>query len=602
MRAFSFAKGIFQRFPGMVVSAIGLWVLVGAAEAASIFSIAPVVDFLIHTDPGAASPLTRKITSVLAGAGLPVTLLSVLAVFLVFNVLKSVFQLSGRHMLLRMKYAVIRDMLVGGFRDFFNTRWYFFTSNKQGTILNTFTREMVLVGDAFGAITLLCAAVLLLLLYLAIPIYLSWQVSLLSLAAAFLFCVPFLMLGPISYRLGLINTSTANKMGGILQESLASAKLILGYGNQHKNVSALDEAYETHRGATLKSQTLTLAIPIFYYPFGLAVVVIALLGSRKFHLPISESAALIYSLLRIVPTIGQIAEQKTTLDSFFPSFEQITRLRDRAKELKQTSGEKPFGGLEKDIRFEDLSFAYPDHEPVLRGIDVRIPKAKMVAFAGESGAGKSTLIDMLMGFHDPSRGRVLIDGVPLSEYDILSYRGRIGYVPQDAPLFNMSIRDNLLWSKDTATEEDIFQACRQANADFIEDLPKGLDTIAGDRGVRLSGGQVQRIALARAVLRKPALLILDEATSSLDSKSERLIQQAIEELAKETTIVVIAHRLSTIVHADYIYVLKDGAVAEEGAYDELVARGGLFQKMVRLQELETKSGSAPDAAARKEPS
>ena len=210
----------------------------------------------------------------------------------------------------------------------------------------------------------------------------------------------------------------------------------------------------------------------------------------------------------------------------------------------------------------------------------------MIAFVGESGAGKSTLIDMLMGFHEPSTGKIIIDNIPIENFDIYSLRQKIGYVPQEGLLFNTSIRDNLLWSNNEASEADIINACKLARAhEFIQTCANGYDTIVGDRGVRLSGGEIQRIALARAILRKPELLILDEATSSLDSNSEQLIQQSIETIAKYTTIVVIAHRLSTIKNADYVYVLSNGTIEEEGDYKELTNQGGLFAQMVQKQML-----------------
>ena len=229
---------------------------------------------------------------------------------------------------------------------------------------------------------------------------------------------------------------------------------------------------------------------------------------------------------------------------------------------------------------EGVCFSYDSDRPVLTDINIEIKKGSMVAFVGRSGSGKSTLIDIIMGFNEPQRGTISIDGVPLHNFDINSYRKCIGYVPQESVLFNMSIRDNLLWAKEDATVDEIREACLIANAaEFIEQFPGGYDTLAGDRGVRLSGGQIQRIALARAVLRNPDILILDEATSSLDNESERLIQQSIEAIAKKMTVIVIAHRLSTIARADHIYVLQDGRIMEEGTYSHLIEKDGSFSQM-----------------------
>ena len=204
---------------------------------------------------------------------------------------------------------------------------------------------------------------------------------------------------------------------------------------------------------------------------------------------------------------------------------------------------------------------------------------------GESGAGKTTIIDLILGLHLPDKGQVLLDEKTLEAYNLNSYRNRVGYVPQEPYLFNTSIRENLLWAFSGATDDDIWRACRLANADqFVRDLHAQLDTVLGDRGVRVSGGQRQRLALARAIVRKPDLLILDEATSALDSESERLIQQSIDALAKEMTMIVIAHRLSTIQNADYVYVLNEGRVVEEGVYSELADNPGCkLSKMIAQQ-------------------
>ena len=209
----------------------------------------------------------------------------------------------------------------------------------------------------------------------------------------------------------------------------------------------------------------------------------------------------------------------------------------------------------------------------------------MTALVGESGSGKSTVTDLVLGLQIPEQGQMLIDGVPLSEWKQNSFRERIGYVPQDPQLFHSSIRENLLWSFDGASENDLWNALKLANAEvFVKDLPQGIDTVVGDRGIRLSGGQRQRIALARALLRKPELLILDEATSALDSESESLIQQSIEKVAHNTTILVVAHRLSTIAKANQVYVLHHGQINEEGSFTALsVKSGGRLNAMLEAQ-------------------
>lgn len=588
MKALIFIRELFRKFPLLLITNTVLLIVVTLFGACSLLTISPLVDIFTHPDLQGVSPLTTKAIGILKLSGLPVTLGSWLIVFVVFVTLTSIFQVLARHLIERIKYAALRDIMVGAFEDFFNARWYFFTSGKQGVLLNSFTRELNIVGDAFGAMGLFFASVLQTVLYLTLPFYLSWQVTIISLGIAFLFAVPFILLGKLSYRLGNVCTNTGNRMVSALHENLSLAKVVLGFGNQRKNIDNFVRAFDDHRWAAIKSQTLSIAIPRLYRPFGAIMVVIALFAARRFGVPLAEITVLLLALLQVALSIGNMTTQKNILENFFPSYEQIQALRHRAKQLKQTSGTRQFSGFTRELRISRLSFAYPNHKMVLDNINVCIPKGKMIAFVGESGSGKSTFIDMVMGFHPPTLGQIMFDGVSLQDFDINSYRRRLGYVPQESILFNMSVADNLRWAKEDATDEEIRVASQQANAEeFIEALPRKYDTLVGDRGVRLSGGQVQRIALSRAILRKPDILILDEATSSLDTHSERLIQQAIENIAKETTVIVIAHRLSTVVNADYIYVLKKGRVIEKGTYSELIQMNGDFHRMAKLQVLET---------------
>ncbi len=587
MKVLDFVRDLFRKFPSLLLVNSCLLLAESLIGIVSIVTVAPVIDFLLNPDLQNASSITRHAAALMESVGLPVTLASFLAIFLAFQLLKNGVSAFARYWLLRTKYAVLRDLTIGTFEDFFNARWLFFSSSKQGVILNTFIREMTVVGDSFGAMGLFFASSLQLIFYLMVPFYLSWQVASLSMATAVLFASPFLLLGKVNYRLGRLNTSTANEMGALIQENLSLAKIILGFGRQDKSVRDLEKAFDAHRRVTLKSQTLKMATPLMYEPLGILVLVVAVFSAQKYAVPISEIAVIIWAFRNCIPLIGGLATQKNVLANFYPSYEQVKGLKQRARELGQRSGELAFTGFRREIILANITFGYPGHEPTLVDINVRIPKGKMVAVVGESGAGKSSLIDAIMGFNEPLCGWITFDDVPLHEFNINSYRRRIGYVPQDTILFNMSIRDNLKWSNEAATDADMREACRLVNADeFIDLLPEGYDTIVGDRGVRLSGGECQRVALARAILRKPELLILDEATSSIDTHSERLIQHGIEAIAKETTVIVIAHRLSTVVRADYIYVLQRGRIVEEGTYQDLLHKNGHFSRMAEMQVLE----------------
>ncbi len=581
-----FVGDICWKFPWLLICTASLLLGVSCFDAAAILTLAPVVDLLMGVDSTATSMITKYAERVLAVIGVPMTLWSALAAFLVFNVLKNAFAIFARYMVLRTRYAVLRYYMLGTFDDFFAARWRFFSEQKQGTLVNTFLRELNVVGEAVIAMAQFLATVIQIVLHLTVPFMISWQLTSLSLLGAGIIAIPFLIAGRISYRLGKVRTATANDMNNVLQESCAAAKVVQGFGNQARNRSMLAKVFDRYRRAMVKGETLNSSIPHLYQPLGLIIMIIALLAAQRLDVPISETAVLVYALMKTLPSVGLLTSHKAVLENFTPSYEQMMRLRKLARADRQPESDRQFTTLGSGIEVKNVSFTYPGRDAVLNDISLSIPAGKMTAVVGESGCGKSTLIDLLMGFNTIEKGNLLVDGVPLADYDQHSYRQRIGYVPQDAILFNMSIRDNLLWSRPDAGDAELRAACVQANAiDFIDEMPDGLDTVVGDRGAKLSGGQRQRICLARAILRQPQLLLLDEATSSLDSQSEHLIQVAIDRIAEQTTVVVVAHRLSTITRADYVYVLEEGRVAEAGKYGELIQYDGLFNRMATLQNL-----------------
>jgi len=581
-----FIANILKRYPKYLAGNVCLLFLSTVFSAGSLFSIGPIVDFMIKQNRESMSPLTTKVLSIIEYFNYPVTQKTLVILFLSLVLLSVIIRVGLKYFMLKMQYKVLHDLVIETFKKCFSATWYFFSRIKTGTLINSFTREMDVVGNAFRSVAELTANSIQSLFYILIPFFISWEITLFSVFLVLLFSGGYMQFGKITYRLGKENTITANRFSSILQEAFSSAKLILGFGNQNHIVGDLDRALIQHQNVTIKSQTISNAIGEFTQPGALLIVVFAFYFSQRIDLPVSETTVLLVSLMKILPMIGRISAQKTALDNFTPSYEQIKVITDQAIQFKQISGKIPFTGLRNNLVLEDVDFFYPDKDFMLKNITIRVPKGKMIALVGASGSGKSTVVDIIMGFNRPTKGKVLIDKLNLDQIDIMTYRQKIGYVPQDSMLFNMSIRENLLWACEDASQEEIKEACRLANAEeFIDKLKRGIDTIVGDRGVRLSGGQVQRIALARAVLRQPEILILDEATSSLDTRSERLIQEALERISGDITVIVVAHRLSTIVNADYIYVLENGEIVEEGVYNKLIEKNGVFHQMAVMQKL-----------------
>ncbi|HEV2735145.1 MAG TPA: ABC transporter ATP-binding protein, partial [Longimicrobiaceae bacterium] len=311
-----------------------------------------------------------------------------------------------------------------------------------------------------------------------------------------------------------------------------------------------------------------------------------------------EASAFLTALVmagKLMSPVKFIAQFPAQVQPGLAAAERVFELVDAPVEVRDRAGALPVGGFREAIRFEGVDFEYAPGQPVLRGIDLEIRPGEVVALVGSSGAGKSTLADLVPRFHDPTGGRITLDGVDLRDLRLAELRGLLGIVTQETILFHDTVRSNVAYGAEDAPQERIEAAARAANAHaFIAGMPQGYDTVLGEKGTRLSGGQRQRIAIARALFRNPPLLILDEATSALDTESERLVQQAIDEVMEGRTVLVIAHRLSTVRRADTIVVMDAGRIVERGTHEELLARGGTYR---RLHDLQFASGDEPTLAA-----
>jgi ATP-binding cassette subfamily C protein len=363
-----------------------------------------------------------------------------------------------------------------------------------------------------------------------------------------------------------------------IMEFLAGMKVAKSYGLEETHLAAF-RRNSTEIAQQLVRFTRIISKTGMYFQIGTAAAIGAFLwGAVELaHLPADRLLVLVFIFTRLLPRFRQMQQSYHQILHTLPAFEaasQMQRLLEQDQE-SATPANVAEVSAKKAIRLEQVSFKYDKthNTSTVKGIDLTIPARRMTAIVGASGAGKSTLADLMMGLLAPDEGRVLIDGLPLSGEHLHGWRRSVGYVPQENFLFHDTIRNNLQWAKSDATESEMRHALESAAAlDFVMDLPEELDTVVGDRGVRLSGGERQRIALARALLRNPTLLLLDEATSSLDSENERRIQQAVERLHGDITVVVIAHRLSTVSRADQVVLLDEGKVMETGNWNELLQR------------------------------
>ncbi|HEY3371186.1 MAG TPA: ABC transporter ATP-binding protein [Prolixibacteraceae bacterium] len=378
----------------------------------------------------------------------------------------------------------------------------------------------------------------------------------------------------------------------IVEETLQGIQSVKSYTNEYFEIDRYQKKTQEIAQIGILSGKYKGAFSAFIV-FGLFGALVAVIWRGSALLANGELVAgdlfsfVIYSAF-VGGTIGGLASVYTSIQKFIGATEDLFGIFNEPEEdIREVSVLSAADTIQGEISFKNLTFAYPSrpNENVLRNIDVRIPANQMIALVGASGAGKSTIASLLLRLHDPISGELLFDGKDCREYSLSALRSQIALVPQDIFLFGGTIRENIAYGKTGATDEEIIQAAQKANAmEFIDRFPEKLDTLVGERGTQLSGGQRQRIAIARAVLKNPKILILDEATSSLDSEAERLVQDALEKLMRGRTSVVIAHRLSTVRKADQIFVLKQGQLAERGTHDELIQLpNGIYRNLSDLQ-------------------
>ncbi len=377
----------------------------------------------------------------------------------------------------------------------------------------------------------------------------------------------------------------------IVDETLQGIVNVKAFANEAWEAARYDEGVRKVRASALKSVRWRGAFVSFiiFCMFGVVVFIVwrAVHLKAQGDLEFGDITSFIGLSIMIGASIGGIPELVTSLLQAIGATERLLDIQEEKSEAIDLSQQKKTLTIEGAIHFEHVAFHYATRSdvPVLHDVDFSVRPGERVALAGPSGAGKSTIASLVLRFYDPVQGRITIDGRDAREYDLSSLRDRMSVVPQEVLLFGGSIRENIAYGKPGASQAEIEDAARKANAhEFIASFPEGYDTVVGERGIQLSGGQRQRIAIARAVLKDPAILILDEATSALDTASEKLVQDALDKLMKGRTSIVIAHRLSTVRNADRILVLDKGTVVQSGPHDELIAdAGGLYFNLSRTQ-------------------
>jgi subfamily B ATP-binding cassette protein MsbA len=481
-----------------------------------------------------------------------------------------------------------------GFQLLLEVDLSYYSNVRLGDLMNYINTEVNRTTSAIRTLTRIAIALITILVFLGILLAISWHLTLI--ATVLLGIVA--LANQLSIRKAKAFGKELSRVAGALSsraiEVLSGIRLVKATTNEDREYTEIDKLITQREAAEFESQLVFASIgPVNEMLSILALLGLIVMGRLLFSDQLQAFSSIILTyllvLFRTLPFIGQLNSARSQLANTSPSVEILTDFLNRSDKPFMQSGQASFNGLQTEIRFKDIFFKYPNSDDwILKGINLTLPKGQTLALVGSSGAGKSTLADLLPRFYDPVEGSIEIDGKDLRTFDIKQFRHQVGVVSQDTFLFNASVKENISYSRPSATDEEVIKAAKRANAyEFIVNLPEGFDTIIGDRGVLLSGGQRQRLAIARALLQDPEILILDEATSALDTISEKLVQQALDDLSHNRTTLVIAHRLSTIHKADQIAVLDKGRVIELGRHQELLQAGNHYAYLYSMQFAES---------------
>lgn len=465
----------------------------------------------------------------------------------------------------------------------------FFDSRRVGELISRITSDVSTLQDTFTfTLAELLRQVLVLLIGIPLIFIITPKLTIFMLLTFPLLVLAALFFGKFIRKLSKRTQDQLATSNVIVEETLQSIAVVKSFTNEVFEVLRYKKSLQdVVRTAIHASRYRGLFISFSIVALFGGIVAVSWYGARLVQSGESTVGDLFSFVLYtsfIGGSIAGLADIYSQMQRSIGASERILEILDQPDEQSSNANKVSLTGA---FSFDDISFAYPTRSdfPVLKSMSFNVKAGEKIALVGPSGSGKSTIINLLMRFYQSGSGVIRADGQDISSYDLSAFRKNLGIVPQEVILFGGTIRENIAYGKPGATEAEILEAATKANAlEFIETFPEKLDTIVGDRGVKLSGGQRQRVAIARAILKDPALLILDEATSSLDAKSERLVQDALEKLMENRTTIVIAHRLSTIRKVDRIFVIKDGKIAESGPHQELSTRdNGIYSNLLKLQ-------------------
>jgi subfamily B ATP-binding cassette protein MsbA len=554
-------------------------------EAVSLGALVPLIQLMENpTDPGGT--LWSILRAFFQVSHIPLTLISLLILLAGLFLFGQGLLFLKKVMQVRVRVSLVAELKKRLFDDILAADIAFHNAQKTGNLLNIITMEADHAGYGLFAGMELLTDIFFIAVYALMLFYISVELTvicfLISLASILVLNSVLRKSTVIGKELVRLDTLQSE----FLTERVSLLRLIKTSSAEDLEADRFGDIAEEFRRGHAQYGINGVKIEIIFQSliFVLAVVVLAI-SIDMFRVPLAMLFVFLFILVRITAPLRDFNTRRHELAREIPSFMKVDQvLAEAGASQRIVPGERVFEGFRREIAFSHVHFSYMDGTPVLVDVTFQIPKNRFIALVGPSGGGKSTLADLLVRLIDPDGGEITLDGVNLKEYDLRSYRQKLGVVSQDIFLFNDTVLHNICYGSDDVSLERAVDAATLANAhEFIQALPEGYRTVVGERGVSLSGGQRQRIALARALYKQPEILILDEATSSLDSESERTIQNSIMKIRDRYTIVAIAHRLSTIEASDCIYVVEKGRITDSGTHADLLTRSGPYATYHQIQ-------------------
>ena len=520
-------------------------------------------------------------------------LLALCLIFIAITLIKVSCYFGAAAVMVPIRTGVVKDLRMEIYRKILALPLGFFSQERKGDIIARISGDVQEVETSItSTIEMLIKNPILILIYLGVLFRMSWQLT--------LFVIVFapLMIGIISATGRRLKADSAEAQQywsdtmSQVEETLGGLRIVKAFRAERRMERRFEGVTESmRRKSSQVAVRQASAHPVSEFLGSAMIAIVLWFGGTLIlgeHAVIDAPSFMSYMaiLYSIIQPVKDLSRAAYGIPKGLASMERIDVILRADNPIREPAQPKALHEFREAIRFSGVKFRYEGGREVLRGIDLEIPKGKTVAIVGASGAGKSTLVDLIPRFYDPSEGSITIDGTDIRDASLQDLRDLMGNVNQDPILFNDTVYNNIAFGKQDATPEEVEAAARIAGAhEFILEKPEGYQTNIGDRGVKLSGGQRQRISIARAILKNPPILILDEATASLDTESERSVQEALEKLMSGRTTIAIAHRLSTIRNADEIIVLDEGRIVERGCHDALIERGGYYRKLHDMQAL-----------------